>query len=1210
MKNWTRLATAGGLLSALMLASAYAADAPPACDAYSGPAPDTLEHYEGITHEHSSYSDGDPHTRPDDYYRIAAEHGYDFAAGSEHSDSLDAGNFLTLHASCDPTSGQFDPTQLEYCFLNPSADKLFKWNSTLDQAQARSSPTFLAIRGFEWTSDIFGHINVYFSQNFTNAKTDLGYLTMNTFWDWFTRPPYQIGLAGSASSPVPFGGGGDGLAVFNHPHDKCLTKNDPTGLLARECDWNDYELVPAAADRMVGIEAYNDGNRADRYMPYIVRALDKGWRLGFHGSEDEHFGLYADESRPKTVTVAAALSEAGFREAWLARRTYALSPGRHLRATINVEGHPMGSELQCQTGRRITLRVKLRERDGQPFTGSLRLYTDGGEELARRAAGDGRFDIEVKPGRHWYFVRVHDADGQSAAYLAPVWIEGAVQPRTGAWLGGDMHVHTDHSADGSLLRQLFNDRAPGNVSVADQIGEAQRNGLQWLPLTDHRTYDQHYDPLWESSRLLLIPGEEADGAPHVTIHGAVDMIDQASAPAGSAEFRSIQQSLWSAHAQAAVLAVAHPDDGELDDSGHPNNRANLVGMDSMEVWNRGSDIEAEIGYAEDRWNRGFRFGINGGSDDHFRELWGLTSPGTPRTQIFAARYSERGVLQGIAAGRDMLRLRATDPQITLEADFQNDGVFETMQGDEAFVAPGTPGRLRLHVSNALTALGSRLELYQAPGRSAGPMQTWIIDAPDKTFTADVTAPFDATWYRAEIRGLGEPAAIDTNLLLSLDVPGILRSGLLKLHDQRRAMTSPVFVSPGPVEPQGDEAVPADTGRHDDAVLALGSRGQFAGFPAVAESASGVHVVAELHGEGLTQVAYLHRLPSGASTSPVVLSGDSPAARFPKVAARGSTVWVVWEDERAGQIPRRKAIYLRRSDDGGATWGPETALRVIPGRAEHPVIAITADGAALVAWAEIRAGMAFDIFAQLLGVDAEPVNVSGAGKTVSAAQLLDTRSARYPASVWPALAAAPDGRMALAWQDNRGDRDPLFTGAAAYGDGSAPDDWQILLSVRDRDTWSAATTLGAADRADRHPTLAYDGDGRLAVAWDSKPLVAAGPNLSVYAALSEDGGASFTEPTLIGGDASAFAQRPALGRLPNGRLKLVWFDNRSADWRWRIASSVFKKGQWTAANLLRSRGNNTWPALDGGSLVFASTRNAARPQRDPTQQIMLRAQPLP
>lgn len=394
------------------------------CEAYKGEALSSLNHYEGINHEHSAYSDGDPHFIPADYYRIAHEKGYSFAAGSEHSDSLDNGNFLTLHASCDPTSGSFDPTQLEYCFLNPSLDKLFKWQSTQDQAKAASSSTFLAIRGFEWTSDIFGHINVYFSKNFTNAKTDGGYLTMDTFWNWLTRDPDMIGLTGSLSSPVPFGGGSDGLATFNHPHDKCLTKSDPTGLTTNFCDWNNYTLIPAAIDRMVGIEAYNDNNRDDRYQPYISTALDKGWRLSFFGSEDEHFGMYAIEGHPKTVTVATTLTTEAFKSAWLARRTYALTPGQHLRVDFDADGHPMGDKMACTVGKTIPLTVKTRNPDGSAFTGSLQLFSNGGKKVASLDSANGVIQLPIEAGDHWYFVRVHGPDGKSVAYIAPVWIKG------------------------------------------------------------------------------------------------------------------------------------------------------------------------------------------------------------------------------------------------------------------------------------------------------------------------------------------------------------------------------------------------------------------------------------------------------------------------------------------------------------------------------------------------------------------------------------------------------------------------------------------------------------------------------------------------------------------------------------------------------------------------------------------------------------------
>jgi len=149
------------------------------------------------------------------------------------------------------------------------------------------------------------------------------------------------------------------------------------------------------------------------------------------------------------------------------------------------------------------------------------------------------------------------------------------------WLQGDLHVHDDHSSDGSLPRQLSDDVLPGNVSMQDQIGFARLQQLDFLPLTDHRTYDQHYDPAWESADLLLIPGEEANGKPHVTVHGAIDTVVQGAD--GDNEQRRLQQSIWDAHSQGAVWVTAHPDDGAVDDLGAPNQRASAVGIDLVET---------------------------------------------------------------------------------------------------------------------------------------------------------------------------------------------------------------------------------------------------------------------------------------------------------------------------------------------------------------------------------------------------------------------------------------------------------------------------------------------------------------------------------------------------------------------------------------------------------------------------------------------------
>lgn len=779
---------------------------------------------------------------------------------------------------------------------------------------------------------------------------------------------------------------------------------------------------------------------------------------------------------------------------------------------------------------------------------------------------------------------------RSSAPLAPV----------GQWLSGDLHVHSDHSADGSGPRQALDGRGPGNVSVSDQITQGALKGLQWMPITDHRTYDQHYDPLWESADLLLIPGEEANGSPHANPIGAVEMIVQGALRPRRPGWSVLQTSIWDAHAQGAIWSHNHPDDGFYNGDGTLNDRANAVGADMVELWNKASNINRELEFAENRWNAGFRFGSAGASDNHFRELWAIAGPGQPETQVFASDYTERGILQALDAGRSTITHRndLLTPQLLLDADMQKDGIFEAIAGDEIVAAPGTAGTLRVRVRGGL---GTTVSIYRNPGRAEGAVAEFMPTLPEQTFTLAIEAQDTHSWYYAEARGPGEIAGLDTT---ALDQPQTLVSPSTGVNE-RRALSSAIFIGPTLATPQPEQALPTDIGSDDGARAVIGPLGEFSGFADVAVSGALTHVVAERHGPGETRVIY-RRVSGSTLGAETDLAPLSRSARFPRIAAQGDDIWVAWQDERAGQVPRRPAIYLRHSNDGGLSWQPEQLVRGIPGRAERPDLALMPEGAPVVVWQEIRAANPFDVFAQIIGVDAAPQNLSRAGKTVTAGNPLDTRSAIYPASVWPAVAVREDGLVAVAFHDNRTDPDPLWTGQTLTGDSADTDNWQIRVSTRPaQGAWSPLRELGSNDRAERHADVGFTDDGELLVLWTDRPSLApANINPGLRYALSSDDGASFGESAVLAEDANAMSQYPRLGNDSDGRLRAVWYDNRSEDWRWRVMTAVFGEGQWRNLAMIPGRGINTWPATHGGAIVFASTRDAQRVQRDRTQRIYL------
>lgn len=394
------------------------------------------QHYWGALHEHTAYSDGTALTKPADVFKRVASKGFDFAFSTDHSDNMGLPIPVTL--ANDP---QFCITSPLACAFSDPTDptsNLMKWSSTAKQAAAASTDAFTAMRGFEWTSDRFGHANVLFSTHYINPKTGPGYLlSMDAFWAWFL-------------TSTSLGGGQDGLMVFNHPGREdtlhgILTQTPIGGDPAYT--FNDLAYIPAADYRVVGIEVFGKGDEYDtggKKGSWLGYALDKGWYLGAAGSEDHHGTQWGEDNLPKTVLIARSRKPQDLREALLARRFYAVAQRFN---DVKLEVTAQDSRRQYWMGSRIStadtsveLKIQLLDRPGRnsPVNLSKVQY----EILSSQAdntntytvyksvrGGKASITLPVRDRQDWYFIRVRDIATQSiVAVSSPIWIRPGSTP--------------------------------------------------------------------------------------------------------------------------------------------------------------------------------------------------------------------------------------------------------------------------------------------------------------------------------------------------------------------------------------------------------------------------------------------------------------------------------------------------------------------------------------------------------------------------------------------------------------------------------------------------------------------------------------------------------------------------------------------------------------------------------------------------------------
>ncbi len=196
-----------------------------------------------------------------------------------------------------------------------------EWDRTNVLAGAADDPgNYTAIRGFEWSHPTLGHVNVWFTANFTDLG---GSSSMSRLYNWISN-------AG-------------GIASFNHP--------------GREVQrFNNFSYSSAARNYMVAMEIFN---RGDDYLfdgwsngqtSPLVACLNAGWRTGLTGVTDEHGTDWGfPEGKGRTGLWVAQNTRAGVQEAMRARRFFATRlSGLRVNATAN--GVQMGGTLGITSG--------------------------------------------------------------------------------------------------------------------------------------------------------------------------------------------------------------------------------------------------------------------------------------------------------------------------------------------------------------------------------------------------------------------------------------------------------------------------------------------------------------------------------------------------------------------------------------------------------------------------------------------------------------------------------------------------------------------------------------------------------------------------------------------------------------------------------------------------------------------------------------------
>ena len=263
-----------------------------------------------------------------------------------------------------------------------------------------------------------------------------------------------------------------------------------------------------------------------------------------------------------------------------------------------------------------------------------------------------------------------------------------------------------------------------------------------------------------------------------------------------------------------------------------------------------------------------------------------------------------------------------------------------------------------------------------------------------------------------------------------------------------------------------------------------------------------------------------RAEGQAFTVPITLSQGKSGE--PDLAlASDDSLHGVWIDQ-ATQSPD---VFYSYSNNAGKAWTNPHNLSHTPGISSHPVIALSGDNLAHVAWLDTSSGSSRpDIYA-----------VHGSQDSWTPARNVSNTAGR---SQSPEILAAGSNRVYLAWMDNSRSSslwDIYFARSQDNGPFTPP----IFF-----DTPALSTD----------PCLAADESTHLAVAWVDTSQNASSPD--IFLVQSGDGGETFTQPLNL-------SQTPGIARVPSmvcnqNQYVVVWEEQEGSQMLLKLSSQPLNR----------------------------------------------------